>query len=148
MAQSFFIALQPINTVQTYAQVFGIISMPIIGITSASSTTGIQNAKLRTIVSHIQRKELSLFSFALFMLYSSHSQLHDTLLALLLETTASIFEIMDELHFTNTTHFYKCFKEHYHMTPKQYRISMKIKLVPQLQNIPNKEKCLSCQAQA
>lgn len=50
--------------------------------------------------------------------------------ALLLETTASISEIMDELHFTNTTHFYKCFKEHYHMTPKQYRISMKIKLVP------------------
>lgn len=37
---------------------------------------------------------------------------------------------MEELHFTNTTHFYKCFKEHYHMTPKQYRISMKIKLVP------------------
>nr|WP_308496743.1 helix-turn-helix domain-containing protein [uncultured Agathobacter sp.] len=50
--------------------------------------------------------------------------------ALLLETTASISEIMEELHFTNTTHFYKCFKEHYHMTPKQYRISMKIKLVP------------------
>lgn len=45
--------------------------------------------------------------------------------ALLLETTASISEIMEELHFTNTTHFYKCFKEHYHMTPKQYRISMK-----------------------
>ena len=40
---------------------------------------------------------------------------------LLLETTASISEIMEELHFTNTTHFYKCFKEQYHMTPKQFR---------------------------
>lgn len=56
--------------------------------------------------------------------------LYERAAALLLETTASISEIMDELHFTNTTHFYKCFKEHYHMTPKQYRISMKIKLVP------------------
>ena len=24
-------------------------------------------------------------------------------------------------NFTNTTHFYKCFKEHYHMTPKQFK---------------------------
>ena len=38
---------------------------------------------------------------------------------LLKETTSSISEIMEELHFTNTTHFYKCFKEHYHMTPNQ-----------------------------
>ena len=41
--------------------------------------------------------------------------------ALLRESTASISEIMEELHFTNTTHFYKCFKKQYHMTPKQYR---------------------------
>ncbi len=40
---------------------------------------------------------------------------------LLLESTASISEIMEELHFTNTTHFYKCFKKYYHMTPKQFR---------------------------
>ena len=41
--------------------------------------------------------------------------------------TDSISEIMEELHFTNTTHFYKCFKEHYHMTPNQFRISSKNK---------------------
>lgn len=41
--------------------------------------------------------------------------------ALLTETPASISEIMQELQFTNTTHFYKCFKKHYHMTPKQFR---------------------------
>lgn len=46
---------------------------------------------------------------------------------LLKETTSSISEIMEELHFTNTTHFYKCFKEHYHMTPNQFRISSKNK---------------------
>lgn len=38
-------------------------------------------------------------------------------------STASIMEIMEELNFTNTTHFYKCFKKQYHMTPKQYRLS-------------------------
>ena len=46
---------------------------------------------------------------------------------LLKETTSSISEIMEELHFTNTTNFYKCFKEHYHMTPNQFRISSKNK---------------------
>ena len=30
-------------------------------------------------------------------------------------------------NFTNTTHFYKCFKEHYHMTPKQFRNAFKNK---------------------
>ena len=45
--------------------------------------------------------------------------------ALLSDTDASIAEIMEELHFTNTTHFYKCFKEHYHMTPKQFRTSIR-----------------------
>lgn len=44
---------------------------------------------------------------------------------LLTGTTASISEIMEELHFTNTTHFYKCFKDYYHMTPKQFRAATK-----------------------
>ncbi|WP_448863369.1 helix-turn-helix domain-containing protein [Dorea sp.] len=43
----------------------------------------------------------------------------------MLESTASISEIMEELHFTNTTHFYKCFKNYYHMTPKQFRTAAK-----------------------
>jgi len=42
---------------------------------------------------------------------------------LLTATPASIVEVMEELNFTNTTHFYKCFKKQYHMTPKQYRLS-------------------------
>ena len=120
MAQSFFIALQPINTVHTYAQVFGIISMPIIGITSANSTTGIQNAKLRTIVSHIQLKELSLFSFAL-----------------LQNKTMIINPISANGIFRQIPHERGASALSYHMTPKQYRISMKIKLVPQLQNVPH-----------
>ena len=37
---SFFIAAYPISTVQTYAQVLGIISIPISGTASAHSTTG------------------------------------------------------------------------------------------------------------
>lgn len=45
--------------------------------------------------------------------------------SLLLNSDSSILEIMEELHFTNTTHFYKCFKEHYHMTPKQFRLAKK-----------------------
>lgn len=44
--------------------------------------------------------------------------------SLLQESTASVSEIMEELHFTNTTHFYKCFKKYYHMTPKQFRASL------------------------
>lgn len=44
---------------------------------------------------------------------------------MLRNSTASILEIMEKLQFTNTTHFYKCFKKQYHMTPKQYRISQK-----------------------
>ncbi len=42
---------------------------------------------------------------------------------LLTNSTASIMEIMEKLKFTNTTHFYKCFKKQYHMTPRQYRLS-------------------------
>lgn len=42
---------------------------------------------------------------------------------MLCTSTLSITEIMEKLHFTNTTHFYKCFKKHYQMTPKQYRLS-------------------------
>ena len=45
--------------------------------------------------------------------------------SLLLNSDSSILEIMEELHFTNTTHFYKCFKDHYHMTPKQFRLAKK-----------------------
>lgn len=44
---------------------------------------------------------------------------------MLLTSTASVTEIMEELNFTNTTHFYKCFQKHYHMTPKQYRLAKK-----------------------
>lgn len=42
---------------------------------------------------------------------------------MLTTSTISIMEIMEELNFTNTTHFYKCFKKQYHMTPKQYRLA-------------------------
>lgn len=42
---------------------------------------------------------------------------------LLCNTDNSVLEIMKQLHFTNTTHFYKCFKKQYHMTPKEYRKS-------------------------
>lgn len=42
--------------------------------------------------------------------------------ALLLATTElSISEIIKQLQFTNHTHFYKLFKEHYGMLPKEYR---------------------------
>ncbi len=58
-------ALKPISTVQTYAQVLGIISMPTAGTASANSTTGMYQAKLSTTVSQSQRKALSCFSFAL-----------------------------------------------------------------------------------
>lgn len=40
---------------------------------------------------------------------------------LLSNTSLSISEIMDELCFSNPTHFYNCFKKYYHVTPKQYR---------------------------
>lgn len=40
---------------------------------------------------------------------------------LLRETDLSIAEIAEELSFTNRTHFYKLFEQHYSMTPKQYR---------------------------
>ena len=33
----------------------------------------------------------------------------------------NVSQIMEELHFSNRTHFYKLFNEHYHMTPRQYR---------------------------
>ena len=42
---------------------------------------------------------------------------------LLRNTDDSILEIMEKLHFTNTTHFYQCFKKQYYMTPREYRIS-------------------------
>lgn len=48
---------------------------------------------------------------------------------LLRNTDDSILEIMEKLQFTNTTHFYKCFKKQYHMTPREYRISNKL-IVP------------------
>ncbi|MFW2551437.1 helix-turn-helix domain-containing protein [Klebsiella pneumoniae] len=40
---------------------------------------------------------------------------------LLTTTDISISEIMKELGFTNSTHFYKLFKEKYGTTPKKYR---------------------------
>lgn len=42
---------------------------------------------------------------------------------LLCNSTLSISEIMELLHFSNTTHFYKCFKKTYHMTPREYRLT-------------------------
>lgn len=42
---------------------------------------------------------------------------------LLRNTDDSILEIMEKLSFSNTTHFYKCFKKQYHMTPREYRNS-------------------------
>ena len=42
---------------------------------------------------------------------------------LLRNSDATILEIMETLQFSNTTHFYKCFKKQYHMTPREYRIS-------------------------
>lgn len=43
--------------------------------------------------------------------------------SLLCKTDDSVLEIMEKLQFTNTTHFYKCFKKQYHMTPREYRIA-------------------------
>ena len=40
---------------------------------------------------------------------------------LLLHTNKSVTEIMSELQFTDRTHFYKLFRQHFHMTPKEYR---------------------------
>lgn len=42
---------------------------------------------------------------------------------LLINTNLSISEIMDTLNFSNTTHFYKCFKKEFSVTPKQYRFN-------------------------
>lgn len=42
---------------------------------------------------------------------------------LLRNSTSSISEIMEKLQFSNTTHFYKCFKKAYHMTPREYRLA-------------------------
>lgn len=39
----------------------------------------------------------------------------------LLETDGSVSEIAEELGFSNRTHFYHIFKEHYGRTPKEYR---------------------------
>lgn len=41
--------------------------------------------------------------------------------SLLLETEKSITDIMHDLDFTNTNHFYQIFKKHYGMTPMKYR---------------------------
>lgn len=41
--------------------------------------------------------------------------------SLLLDTDAPVSEIMRELRFTNASHFYKCFKAQYRMTPGQFR---------------------------
>ena len=41
--------------------------------------------------------------------------------ALLADTTTSISSIAIQMGFSNRTHFYKLFNEHYHMTPRQYR---------------------------
>lgn len=40
---------------------------------------------------------------------------------LLVETDAPISEIMEQLNFNNSNHFYKIFKEHYQTTPLKYR---------------------------
>lgn len=40
---------------------------------------------------------------------------------LLITTKKSVSDIMEDLQFTNRTHFYKLFNDFYHMTPKQYR---------------------------
>lgn len=40
---------------------------------------------------------------------------------LLVTTKKSVSDIMEDLQFTNRTHFYKLFNDFYHMTPKQYR---------------------------
>lgn len=40
---------------------------------------------------------------------------------LLSHTNMPIFEIMQTIGYENLTHFYKLFKAHYHMTPKEYR---------------------------
>lgn len=41
---------------------------------------------------------------------------------LLTESEQSIHEISSSLQFNNRTHFYKIFKEHFNMTPKEYRL--------------------------
>lgn len=42
---------------------------------------------------------------------------------LLRNSNCSISEIMEKLQFSNTTHFYKCFKKTYRMTPREYRLT-------------------------
>lgn len=41
----------------------------------------------------------------------------------LCSTNKSITEIIEELGFTDRTHFYKLFKEEYHATPREYRLA-------------------------
>ncbi len=40
---------------------------------------------------------------------------------LLLNTNKNVSQIMEELHFSNRTHFYQVFSQYYQMTPAQYR---------------------------
>lgn len=48
-------------------------------------------------------------------------------LKLLLETNKSIAEIVEEIGYSDNSHFYKIFKQHYGMTPIQYKAMKNIK---------------------
>ncbi len=41
-------------------------------------------------------------------------------------TSMSVYKIMEQLRFTNQTHFYQLFKNHYGMSPTEYRILHKV----------------------
>lgn len=69
-------------------------------------------------INTIVKKYTGLCLFDYGMTFSMKKAAH-----LLTSSSYSIMEIMEKLKFTNTTHFYKCFKKQYHMTPKQYRLS-------------------------
>ncbi len=57
---------------------------------------------------------LSLFSYGMHFCMKEAAELLST-------TTMSVQEIAQRLQFSNCTHFYKLFKEEYHMTPREYR---------------------------
>lgn len=65
--------------------------------------------------------EVSLFDYGMHFCMKKAAELLST-------TEISISEIAHTLGFTNRTHFYKCFRKIYHMTPREYRLTKTIPL--------------------